>query len=56
MTASRSLSVVSIRSVSLGTVVKEFQITWSFLTPHNPQHTKNQHAKGIYTGSDRKVE
>jgi len=56
MTASRSLSVVCIRSVRLGAVVKEFKIPWFFLNPHHPQHTKNLHAKEIQTGTDRKLE
>jgi len=40
------VSVLRIRSVILGTVVKEFQIPWSLLTPHHPQHTKNIHVEG----------
>jgi hypothetical protein len=55
MKASRILSAVNISSVRLETVVKQFQIPWSFLTPRHPQHTKNVHAKEIYTDTDRKL-
>jgi hypothetical protein len=54
MTASRRLSLDRIRSVRLGTVVKEFQISRSFLAPQHPQHTKNAHDKEIHSGTDRK--
>jgi hypothetical protein len=48
MTASRILSVVSIMSVRLGTVVREFKMPWSFLTPPQPQPTKNPHYRYSY--------
>jgi hypothetical protein len=38
VTVSRCLSVLRIRSVRLGTSVKEFQITWSFLIPPPSAH------------------
>ena len=41
VTAGRSLSVLRIRSVRLGTVVKETQMPASFLSPRHPQSTKN---------------
>jgi len=56
MTANRILFFLRIRSVMLVTVVKEFQIPWSFTTPHHTQHTKNLHDTEIHTGTDRKLE
>ena len=49
-------SSVSIRSVSLRTVVEEFQIPCSSLTPRHSQHTKNVHDTEIHTSTDRKLQ
>ena len=55
MTASRLLSVLTIREVRLGTVVREFQTPRSFLTPGHSERTTNKCGKEIYTGIDRRL-
>jgi len=54
MTASRSLSVPTIRLVRLRTAVKEFQTPRSSLTARHPQRTTNGYGTEIDTGTDRK--
>jgi hypothetical protein len=55
MTASRRLSVLTIRLVRLGIAVKEFQICRFSFTPRNPECTTNGYGKEIQTATDRKL-
>ena len=55
MMASRNLSVLMIRLVGLGTVVREFQISCPFLNRRQPQH-KKLHATDIHTETDKKLQ
>jgi len=55
MMANRRLYVPTIRLVRLGTVVKEFQIPRSSLTPRHPERTTYGYGIEIQTGTDRKL-
>jgi len=55
MTASRLLSVLTIRIVRLQKVAKEFETLRSSLTARHPERTTNGYGKEIDTGADRKL-